>query len=458
MTQRRRRRPQQVRSVRRPAACGCRARLKLETLESRLPLAGVTVEGIAFADVDHDGIRGSDEPVWPGHTLILDLNGNGLHDEASEPAVTTDARGRYEFPSLPREAVEQFFALDSAFGRVRVDLPLVSRPTLAATATIRIDDTAIGPQPIDFSWADVTGAAVGGPTSERFVVATAVSGRVEKWTDGVWRDVGAPPSSGSPADLLARLHSRVIAPGDAVRWVPSADNVGQASAQAFDVKGWNAAGVSDGTSLVSFKGAAPLTFSQQRAPLVTLVSAYAAAPATVTLPSYESQVWPVDDNLTIHYGTREDTLLLDFVLTNNNDGWMALGFGEFMFPTDTIVVWWDFAGRIPLVWDAYNPGIPTIPNFPAPLEDTNLYLRDPAGSPLDNKDNLTGVTGVRAGGTILIHVERLLNTGDIFDFAIEPNMEFNVIAAYNSRLGFNTAGVAPPQPEHTATGATRWLL
>ena len=140
MTQRHRGRPQQVRSVRRPAACGCRARLKLETLESRLPLAGVAVEGIAFADVDHDGIRGSDEPVWPGHTLVLDLNGNGLHDKASEPSVTTDASGRYQFPPLPREAVEQFFALDSAFGRVRVDLPLVSRPTLAATATIRIDE------------------------------------------------------------------------------------------------------------------------------------------------------------------------------------------------------------------------------------------------------------------------------------------------------------------------------
>lgn len=210
--------------------------------------------------------------------------------------------------------------------------------------------------------------------------------------------------------------------------------------------------------MVSFKGAEPITFSQHHTPLVTLVSAYAAAPATVTLPSYESQVWPVDDNLTIHYGTREDTLLLDFVLTNNNDGWMGLGFNEFMFPADTIIVWWDTQGDMPLAWDAYNPGIPTIPNFPAPLRDTNPYLVMPNGSPLDNQDNLTGLTGVRAGGTILIHVEREMITGDIFDFEIEPDMEFNVIAAYNSRLGFSTAGVAPTQPEHTATGATKWML
>ena len=244
--------------------------------------------------------------------------------------------------------------------------PLVARPAIAATVTIRIDATGLGPQPIDFSWAGVTGAAVGGPTSERFVVATAVSGRVEKWTDGVWRDVGTPPPSSSPAELLALLENRVIAPGDEVRWVPSDHDVGQASAQAF-------------------------------------------------------------------------------VVTNHNDGWMAFGFGEFMFPTDTIVVRWDLESDRPLARDAYNPGIPTLPNFPSPLQDTNPYLLIPEGSPEDNKDNLTNISGVRVGGTIGIHVERQMITGDLFDFAIEPNVEFNSIAAYNSRLGFNTAGVA-----HTA--------
>lgn len=458
MTQRRRKQLQQPRKPRRQASHKRHARLQLETLECRLAFAGVTVEGIAFADIDQDGVRGSDEPVWPGHTLILDLNGNGLHDQASEPAVTTDASGRYEFSSLPRDAVEQFFALDSAFGRVRVDLPLVARPTLAATATIRIDDTGIGPQPIDFSWADVAGAAVGGPTSERFVVATAVAGRVEKWIDGAWRDVGTPPSSSSPAELLSRLQSRVISPGDAVRWVPSDQDVGQASAQAFAVQGWNAAGVSHDTSLVSFKGAEPMLFAQQHAPLVTLVSAFAAAPSTATQASFESQVWRVDDNFTIHYGTEDNNLILEFVLTNNNDGWMGLGFGEFMFPADTIVVWWDNQLDMPLAWDAYNPGIPTIPNFPAPLRDTNPYLVVPNGSPLDNQDNLTEVAGVRAGGRILIHVEREMITGDIFDFGIEPDQQFNVIAAYNARLGFNDDGYPQTQPGHTATGATRWLL
>jgi hypothetical protein len=171
------------------------------------------------------------------------------------------------------------------------------------------------------------------------------------------------------------------------------------------------------------------------------------------------EIWAVDDNFSIRrwIGDEESTLYLEFTLQNNNDGWMGVTFHEFMFPGDSIIAWWDEQQRSGFCLDDYNPGIPTLANFPAPMRDDNPLLFLGGGDPLDNQENVTLVSASDADGTITVTCRRPLATGDIFDYQFELGDQLNVVAAYNARLDWNPAFNAQ-QPTHTAYGASRWIM
>ena len=57
------------------------------------------IGGIAYLDMDHDGVRSVSEPVLAGRTVYLDTNNNGLRD-TTEPLATTDAAGLYRLSNL----------------------------------------------------------------------------------------------------------------------------------------------------------------------------------------------------------------------------------------------------------------------------------------------------------------------------------------------------------------------
>ena len=168
--------------------------------------------------------------------------------------------------------------------------------------------------------------------------------------------------------------------------------------------------------------------------------------------------WMLNDQATILYSVEEERLVLTFMMRNPADaGWMGLTFNEFMFPGDSIVVSWDGSGaQSAFALDSYNPGIPTLPNFPAPLQDTNPRLKL-TGDPLDNRDNVTLTGASDTNGTLVITVERDLQTGDIFDFQMTDDDRFNVVAAYGLGQTWNRSYDAQ-QPGHTFYAADIWEL
>ena len=207
-------------------------------------------------------------------------NANSLHSvtlsnwslfvSTAEPQTTTDSEGRYKFVDLAPSAIggtyvptlttpsPYHFELavghavsDANFG-VPETIP-VTRPPLRRSATLSILPETVGPQPVQFSWADLAGAVLSQPTSERFVVVQATSGVVEKWDGGQWVNVSQLPTNGTPLEMLRRLSQRVIQPGDQIRWVPAATSAARQTA--FQIVGWDGNSLSDGFADISFDAA-----------------------------------------------------------------------------------------------------------------------------------------------------------------------------------------------------------
>ncbi len=176
--------------------------------------------------------------------------------------------------------------------------------------------------------------------------------------------------------------------------------------------------------------------------------------------NYGDVVMVANDDFEVMYSTLDsDMLNLTFHLSNGADGWMGVCFNEFMFPADCIVAWIDPDSGVAMVWDAYNPGIPTLSFFPSPTKDDNPVITLQGGSPLDNKENvnITSYTTSAEAGTITINLQRLMQTGDLFDYQFAPGMQLNVVWAYSSdQVFFNDLDAM--QPEHTEYGAWRWMF
>ena len=138
----------------------------------------------------------------------------------------------------------------------------------------------------------------------------------------------------------------------------------------------------------------------------------------------------VDANFQVEYEVSGSDLVLTFQLSNNKTGWMAVAFNEFFFPADTIVVWYDEEQQEAYAWDAYNPGVPTLPSFPTPLSDTDPLIVLQGGTPYDNQDNVELVSASSVNGVTTIQVSRPLITEDIFDIQIEPDHQFYAMSMY----------------------------
>jgi hypothetical protein len=207
-------------------------------------------------------------------------NANSLHSvtlsnwslfvSTAEPQTTTDSEGRYEFVDLAPSAIGGTYvptlttpsphhfelAVGHAVSDANFGVPNttpVSRPPLRRSATLRIQAAAVGPQPVQFSWADLAGVVLSQPTTERFVVVKATSGVVEKWDGGRWVNVSQSPTSSSPQELLRLMSLRVIQPTDQIRWVPAATSAARQTA--FQIVGWDGNSLSDGFADISFDAA-----------------------------------------------------------------------------------------------------------------------------------------------------------------------------------------------------------
>lgn len=199
------------------------------------------------------------------------LSNWSLFVSTAEPQTTTDSEGRYEFVDLAPSAIGGTYvptlttpspyhfelAVGQAVSDANFGVPNttpVSRPPLRRSATLRIQAAAVGPQPVQFSWADLAGVVLSQPTTERFVVVKATNGVIEKWDGGQWVDVTRPPTSSSPQELLRLMSLRVIQPTDQIRWLPPASSAPRQTA--FQILGWDGVSVSDGLADISFDAAA----------------------------------------------------------------------------------------------------------------------------------------------------------------------------------------------------------
>lgn len=167
---------------------------------------------------------------------------------------------------------------------------------------------------------------------------------------------------------------------------------------------------------------------------------------------WQGETFVVDENFQVEYGLQNDMLHLRFTLSNDKTGWMGMTFHNYPYPGDWIVAWWDPVIDEALVWDAFNPGSPTLAAFPSPVQDTDPAIKVP-DSTTDNKDNVEIVSASNEDGVITIEVQRPRRTGDVFDFPLAPGHRIKVLAAYNDSEVF-TEGEGVVQPPASVEAST----
>ena len=220
------------------------------------------------------------EVMNPDPSRTYTLESWSLSLKAAEQASTTDANGKYRFSSdclslnsgvgtfVPTLEVPENRRVvhgapakpvtlqvgDTARAHFAVSLPLMERPELRRSATIQVSGNVWGPQPVAFSWEDVSSKILpesSGPVPGIRFLVSAVTGRVEKLVGDQWVRVDELPKSSSPRELLRILSLRTIKPGDQLRWTSPSQN--QASPSAFSIFGWDGRSVSDTASPIDFE-------------------------------------------------------------------------------------------------------------------------------------------------------------------------------------------------------------
>jgi subtilisin-like proprotein convertase family protein len=79
-----------------------RSHVQFDALEPRQLLAGGTISGVAWNDLNNNGARDTGEPALPNWTIYLDANHNGRLD-AGETSTLTGSNGSYAFTNLAAE-------------------------------------------------------------------------------------------------------------------------------------------------------------------------------------------------------------------------------------------------------------------------------------------------------------------------------------------------------------------
>lgn len=166
-----------------------------------------------------------------------------------------------------------------------------------------------------------------------------------------------------------------------------------------------------------------------------------------------STLFVVDQDFQFDYivDTTTQELVVTFQIKYIDEGWFGLGYHAFMFPSDNFVGSWNPAendGQFSY-FDGYNPGIPTLPFFPAPAPDTDPIFVSDGSDIFDNQNNYTCEETTTGTQFRTVECRRKLITNDIFDIQFKIDGIYPICAVYNLTQGFYTSTTDISQPSHT---------
>ncbi len=170
------------------------------------------------------------------------------------------------------------------------------------------------------------------------------------------------------------------------------------------------------------------------------------------LPAAPGRLLVGDENVTFSYEVDATTqeLVITIEMQNVPNMWAGVGFHNFMFPADTLMVSFNATEGLNQLqyFDGYNPGIPQLPSFPSPLPDDDPLFRMPNSSPLDNQENWSGEVIFEDEEIRVVEMRRTLVTGDIYDLQFVTTGVFPACAAYTMKQAFDMADMNASQPTH----------
>lgn len=163
-----------------------------------------------------------------------------------------------------------------------------------------------------------------------------------------------------------------------------------------------------------------------------------------------------DDNVRFGYEVDRTTqrLVLTIEMVNRPNMWVGLGFDNFMFPADSLIVSFDDTGEYGDLqyFDGYNPGIPTLSFFPLPAPDDDPILTSPGASPYDNQENWQGEVTYQDEETRVVTLTRALVTEDIFDIQLQVDSQYNACGVYSLEGEFDVVEMTAPAHQWTGCG------
>lgn len=172
----------------------------------------------------------------------------------------------------------------------------------------------------------------------------------------------------------------------------------------------------------------------------------------------KAYLFTVDNNFSVEYEVIGSDIQFTLQLSNSMSGWMSIVFHEFLFPADALVAWYDQSNGQAHCWDTYNPGIPTLPEFPSPLYDDDPTITIQGGSPYNNVQNYQVVGSSHSNGITTIICKRKLVTQDIFDFQIYKGRNFHVKVSYSEQSPELGAYFQLPDIVNPPSRAGLWLI
>lgn len=132
-----------------------------------------SISGVAFEDVDRDGVLDAGEPVWADQLLYLyDASGSYLRN------VRTDPSGRYAFAALPTGTYTVAYSATS-WNPLRTSWTPTTLPGQRPSSTVSVGGSTV----VDFGWRTISWSTELGTPVSRAVSAKGVA--VESYNDAV---------------------------------------------------------------------------------------------------------------------------------------------------------------------------------------------------------------------------------------------------------------------------------